>query len=182
MLMIFWWTAWGKNFLSLTANHFVEGSQLQLQTTTITGKVKQTLKLTKNLREMPHFIAYSAYTSIMRTLNLQWFKVEKIISHLPSKYSAQAIFDHNFLWKKVRTILDKIWKLSWINVKLFNLLFIWITRVKSCLHERSFFETVLDSPNGCACLGFLGQWLYLPWLGQCNEALSTTRWQYQSQV
>ncbi len=94
--------------MSLTANHFVEGSQLQLQTTTIIGKVKETLKLTKNLREIPYFIAYSVHTSIVRTVNLQYFKVEKIISQVPSKYSAQAIFDHNLLWKKVRTILDKI--------------------------------------------------------------------------
>jgi hypothetical protein len=39
-----------------------------------------------------------------------------------------------------------------------------------------FFATAFDSDNGCACLGFLGQWLCLPWLqwlclpwlGQCN--------------
>jgi hypothetical protein len=46
--------------------------------------------------------------SKVRTINLQWFKVEKIISHVPSEHSAQAIFDHNFLWKKVCTMLDKI--------------------------------------------------------------------------
>ncbi len=68
--------------------------------------------LTKDLREIPYFSEYSARTSIVCTLNLQWFKVEKIISQVPSTYSAQAIFDHNLLWKKVRTILDKIWKVK----------------------------------------------------------------------
>ena len=49
----------------------------------------------------------------MRTLILQPFLGHYLVnpkpfSQVPSKYSAQAIIHHNFLCKKVHTILDKM--------------------------------------------------------------------------
>ncbi len=41
-------------------------------------------------------------------LNFTMILCEKKISRVPSKFSAQAIFDPNFPFKKVHTILDKI--------------------------------------------------------------------------
>jgi hypothetical protein len=52
------------------------------------------------ISENKTFFEYSARMSIVRTLILQQFLVEKRIYKVPSKYSAQAIFDHNFIWKK----------------------------------------------------------------------------------
>jgi hypothetical protein len=53
---------------------------------------------------LPYFSKCSAHTSIVHALILPFlahYPVNlKPVSQIPSKYSAQAIFHHNFLWKK----------------------------------------------------------------------------------
>jgi hypothetical protein len=59
---------------------------------------------TTQIKELLYFIEYSAYTSIVRTFILQFYLKYFVYEYgcwmLPSKYSAQAIFQHHFQWKK----------------------------------------------------------------------------------